>query len=350
MCDVRCHAEGSGRGFTLIELLVVIAIMSLLMAILVPSLSQAREQGKRAYCLANLHSIAAAAVSYAGEDNKELIIPIHQMMVTPMPASDFWLWRTANWFSFGGRSAPQPFMTDNGPRSLDDNSPWAARTRPLNRYIYQDIQEADAHALKLFQCPSDRGYPEHPDIDDSPIENSNRLCYDTLGNSYRASLYCFLSPRGGPYDGAFAIGPWGHRLTTIPNSSQVAVFGEPLFFNMIGMDNGVANPDPVIATGWHRRLMVENIAFCDGSARSTRAAGHGTVSEYVARTQMGVGNNWDLISRGPEWRFDLWPTPGARIWAADPEDQRWNAPFTGWGGGRDGLWPFLGAQDNLQPE
>jgi len=38
-------------AFTLIKLLVVVAIIALLM----PSLSQAREQAKKATCLANLH-------------------------------------------------------------------------------------------------------------------------------------------------------------------------------------------------------------------------------------------------------------------------------------------------------
>ncbi len=42
------------KGFTLIELLVVIAIIAILMAILMPALHRAREQGKRAVCLGNL--------------------------------------------------------------------------------------------------------------------------------------------------------------------------------------------------------------------------------------------------------------------------------------------------------
>jgi prepilin-type N-terminal cleavage/methylation domain-containing protein len=42
------------KGFTLIELLVVIATIAILMAILVPALHRAREQGRTVRCLANL--------------------------------------------------------------------------------------------------------------------------------------------------------------------------------------------------------------------------------------------------------------------------------------------------------
>jgi len=45
------------RGFALIELLVVIAIIALLMAILIPALHRAREQGKRVVCLNNLKQL-----------------------------------------------------------------------------------------------------------------------------------------------------------------------------------------------------------------------------------------------------------------------------------------------------
>ena len=53
------------QAFTLIELLVVIAIIALLMAILVPVLNRAREQGKRAVCLNNTKTLVLAWIMYA---------------------------------------------------------------------------------------------------------------------------------------------------------------------------------------------------------------------------------------------------------------------------------------------
>jgi len=61
------------RGFTLIELLVVIAIISLLMAILVPVLHKAREQGKDIVCRNNLRQIGLGANLYA--EDCDLYLP-----------------------------------------------------------------------------------------------------------------------------------------------------------------------------------------------------------------------------------------------------------------------------------
>lgn len=59
-------------GFTLIELLVVIAIIAVLMAILLPSLSRAKESAKRVVCANQCRQLAIAIPAYAA-DNESLM-------------------------------------------------------------------------------------------------------------------------------------------------------------------------------------------------------------------------------------------------------------------------------------
>jgi prepilin-type N-terminal cleavage/methylation domain-containing protein/prepilin-type processing-associated H-X9-DG protein len=55
------------RAFTLIELLVVIAIISMLISILTPSLSRARQQAKSTVCMTTLNEIMKAVVAYGND-------------------------------------------------------------------------------------------------------------------------------------------------------------------------------------------------------------------------------------------------------------------------------------------
>jgi prepilin-type N-terminal cleavage/methylation domain-containing protein len=57
------------KGFTLIELLVVVAIIAVLVALLLPALSQAREHAKRVVCSNNLRYIGTRLMMYAQDYN-----------------------------------------------------------------------------------------------------------------------------------------------------------------------------------------------------------------------------------------------------------------------------------------
>ena len=59
------------KGFTIIELLVVIAIISMLAALLLPALNQAREKARQAGCMSNLKQFSQAIQMYLIEWNEK---------------------------------------------------------------------------------------------------------------------------------------------------------------------------------------------------------------------------------------------------------------------------------------
>jgi len=73
------------RGFTLVELLVVIAIIALLIAILMPALSKARQQSQAVQCLSLQRQVATAVFMYS-EDSRGYLpafqFPIKTVWVT----------------------------------------------------------------------------------------------------------------------------------------------------------------------------------------------------------------------------------------------------------------------------
>ena len=62
------------NSFTLIELLVVVAIIGILVTILMPSLSKAKEMARRAVCLSNLKQMGTVSTLY-GNDNSGRLNP-----------------------------------------------------------------------------------------------------------------------------------------------------------------------------------------------------------------------------------------------------------------------------------
>src|SRR5712692_1043728 len=125
----RSASRKAGRqrwagAFTLIELLVVIAIIAILAALLLASLSRAKDQAQRAKCLSNLRQIGIAMSLYI-EDHEDWF-PTHD-----------------DWNTLGGNKG-----TGVGYFNADPAN------RPLNIY---------APNTEVFRCPKDKGDALQPD-------------------------------------------------------------------------------------------------------------------------------------------------------------------------------------------
>ena len=166
------------RGaFTLIEVLISLAILSLLMALLIPAMSRARESARLAGCLSNLHQIMIATLSYTDENNDQFPFP--------KPNSLDYL----DNYGFGGR-----YTTSNKKILASIQLP---QNRPLNRFLYpqqfarnthysrRELGDPNKFNIPLFECPSDDSfnYTERS-RDQKPIPAYTQSAYFTTGSSY----------------------------------------------------------------------------------------------------------------------------------------------------------------------
>jgi len=136
-------------GFTLVELLVVIGIIALLISILLPSLSRARQQAQEVQCLSNMRQFAVGMQIYVNESRGYM----------PWKGPDGSN-TTKNFFGPGNNAT----WSNYGCKGIDDDQLWfnAILKRLGSKTYYQMLVEdyngttalQDAMPRSIFQCPA----------------------------------------------------------------------------------------------------------------------------------------------------------------------------------------------------
>jgi len=238
------------RGFTLVELLVVIGIIALLISILLPALSRARESAQKLKCQSNMRQISMAMMMYANENRGcfPFIASLHNTGNTDL-REDWIHWRTP----------PQQ---------------GGLRTSSIARYLASD----DPTLKQIFTCPSDDG-----------VRTLVATAY-----KYSYSMNGYLDPRGAQDGTSKRV----IRMGTIRNPSDKVMlveesrqtindghwdagsYGGPnwhLDFDRISIrhDDTLLDSKPIVTGAISDPFKRGNVSFCDGHIEFvTRAFAH----------------------------------------------------------------------------
>ena len=230
-----------GSGFTLIELLVVIAIVAILMAVLLPSLHRAREQGKRAVCLNNLRQLALGWMQYAEANDEKLV---NGMGGVPRPHEPPWV----------GRCWHDEFRA--GAQLPEEDQIAAIREGALWPYCGN---------LKLYRCPT--GFPGE------------------------MLTYSVMDEMNGSGDGTRGRGLYLKRRTEIRHPESLAAF----------IDEGWVTPDSYAVYytqeyWWDdppiRHGDGTNLAFADGHSNYWKWKGTDTIKHGREFSRKFAGPGW----------------------------------------------------------
>lgn len=253
--------EKNVKGFTLIELLVVISIIALLMSILMPSLSKAKELARKTVCLSSEKQLGLAAASYASEFNDS--------------------------FNMGFDTTVPPAEYSAAIRYL-----WTFSYRPY----FDDI--------KIMSCAA----AANPDNNKGPNATwgpYNGNGWDGEYGSY--AMNCWLNNTKQPASGISPSMFW-RKTTNIRQANTVPMFADSLWLRTYPQPTDTVpeyNGEPDFGTGNFRRPMSivcvdrhggkANIIFADQSARSVKLKELWSLNWHTKWPQRVLVNDWKWL-------------------------------------------------------
>ncbi|MBI1373624.1 MAG: prepilin-type N-terminal cleavage/methylation domain-containing protein [Phycisphaera sp.] len=223
------------RAFTLIELLVVVSVIALLIAILLPSLSNARRNARTVVCAAHAREVAAGLRYYA-EDNNGRTMPIDHS------GNRYWFHLIAQYLG-DPEYRKDPVGRGDGP-------------------------------MRVMLCP------ETPERDTGPGFGSAYVSWRFQGGNGSYGLNLWMLPAGVYSKSAlFPRDQYEYDLRIVTRPSEVPVLGDSSWVGSWPDSNDIVPTNLDTGLGNHangffmgrfcidRHNMAINLAYVDGSAR-----------------------------------------------------------------------------------
>jgi hypothetical protein len=232
------NAATAVAAFTLVELLVVIGIIALLISILIPALTRARDQASRAKCLSNLRQLTNAWVLYAN-DNKGRLVRAETYPPAPPKDPGGWVW--------------------DGP-GID-----SIKNAVLYKYL---------NTVEVYRCPAD-----------FVIDRDGR----ERARSYSINGYC---------NGSWPTYPAVNQITRISRASEIFVFIEELDYRGWNQGSFVIEDKYVFVDyppSWHLRGAC--LSFVDGHCESWQWSDKRTIALRNNYTQSLNNPDFDRLRK-----------------------------------------------------
>ncbi len=229
------HTESKSLGFTMIELLVVMSIIAMLLAVLLPGISRAREQSRSGVCRSNIRQIALANDLYSQESGGMYCPGARNYVIAPDPLDP----NLHRWH--GERdSTGSPFDPSRG---------------PLSDYLGPDGT--------IRNCPT---FPA-----DQIAETSDAFEIGNGGFGYNNAYVGVQSVGIGPEDYKVVTDQSGAYASKIRRPARCIMFTDSAFANKGIIEYSFCEPrfhpgfgtraDPSIH---FRHNKTANVAWCDG--------------------------------------------------------------------------------------
>lgn len=233
----------SHRAFSLAEVLISMLVVAVLMSLLLPVLTGARQAGYRSVCATNQRQLGLAFFQYV-QDNKETL---PQYAASPEQSD----WR------YGGATVASVTASSRLAPTLDSG-------RPINRYLSNTMDiEASADSVRLFSCPADRGIftrTSQPAGRNASSLLERGTCFREFGTSYRANAILL-----GVNSEHETVKPRAMKMTEIAvNPSRLLLLGDAAWYYAV---QPADSDEHALDASWHQQRDAGNMLAVDGSTR-----------------------------------------------------------------------------------